>query len=613
MRNKKQIIQHTEVFRSVIEKITTGVWVADKHDRIYFVNKGITKIAGIDKKSMVGLNVLKDFGEETLKYFRPIYLRAKKTLKKISYDSIPVLTPAGVQSYQSGWIIPLKKNGKFDGILCTVKDVTFQEQAKEKFALGKKELEIAVDNSKQLIYNYNITKGDIKWSGAIKEVTGYSKKDFEKMDIKKWSEYIHPMDRYNTLKGLDAAAKNITRYSEEYRFKHKNGSYVYIEDQGIFLKNKDGSIRMLGTMKDISERKRIEHDLIQSNKKYRELFELSGDGMLIVDANKHEVKEANIAAAGILGYTVSELKGMSCNNILDKNSKATCDLMSGENLFFQKKPLVTMEIKKKDGSKIFVEANSTIIVSEGEKIMIVALRDITQKKEVDRMKTEFISLVSHQLRTPLSAIRWAGEMLKDKELGSLNAEQLDILTDINTLNQKMIDLVNSLLNLSKIESGKITVEKKPVDIPVILQGIVSVFQEKILNKNLKIIISKQKGIKKVTTDPKLLSEIYFNLISNAIKYSNDGGSVTISILEKGNEIISSIKDEGIGIPADEEKKIFERFFRGVRVTRKDTEGIGLGLYITKLIVEALGGKVWLDGKAKKGSTFYFSIPKKIIE
>src|SRR3989339_141738 len=575
MRNKKQIIQHTEVFRSVIEKITTGVWVADKHGRIYFVNKGITKIAGIDKKSMVGLNVLKDFGEETLKYFRPIYLRAKKTLKKISYDSIPVLTPAGVQSYQSGWIIPLKKNGKFDGILCTVKDVTFQEQAKEKFALGKK--------------------------------------DLEKMDIKKWSEYIHPMDRYNTLKGLDAAAKNITRYSEEYRFKHKNGSYVYIEDQGIFLKNKDGSIRMLGTMKDISEKKRTEPDLIQSNKKYRELFELSGDGMLIVDANKHEVKEANIAAAGILGYAVSELKFMSCDNILDKNSKATCDLMSGENLFFQKKPLVTMEIRKKDGSKIFVEANSTIIVSEGEKIMIVALRDITQKKEVDRMKTEFISLVSHQLRTPLSAIRWASEMLKDKELGSLNAEQLDILTDINTLNQKMIDLVNSLLNLSKIESGKITVEKKPVDIPVILQGIVSVFQEKILNKNLKIIISKQKGIKKVTTDPKLLSEIYFNLISNAIKYSNDGGSVTISILEKGNEIISSIKDEGIGIPADEEKKIFERFFRGVRVTRKDTEGIGLGLYITKLIVEALGGKVWLDGKAKKGSTFYFSIPKKIIE
>jgi two-component system sensor histidine kinase VicK len=236
-------------------------------------------------------------------------------------------------------------------------------------------------------------------------------------------------------------------------------------------------------------------------------------------------------------------------------------------------------------------------------------RDITKEKEIDKAKTEFVSLASHQLRTPLSTISWYTEMLLAGDVGKISPPQKKYLEEIYQGNQRMIELVNLLLNVSRIELGTFKAEPKPIYVITLFESILDEQKVKIANKKLIITKNFNKSIPVFLIDPNLFVIVFQNLLNNAIEYTPDGGRIETSIsFNDSKTILIKVSDTGYGIPKYQQDKIFTKLFRADNVKKKDTKGTGLGLYIAKSIINNMGGEIWFESEENKGTTFYVTLP-----
>jgi len=262
--------------------------------------------------------------------------------------------------------------------------------------------------------------------------------------------------------------------------------------------------------------------------------------------------------------------------------------------------------------KLTLEVSTVPMMRKEEKLgTLVILHDVTREKIIERMKTEFVSLAAHQLRTPLSAIKWALRMVLDGDLGPITEEQRDFMEKTYSSNERIITLINDLLNVTRIEEGRYLYRPILTDIESVVQFVIDSYKEEIEKRKIKFEFKKpEKKLPKVMLDVEKMRIAIQNLLDNAIRYTQLGGRVTASLKYVKKEIEFSIKDTGIGIPKDQQERVFTKFFRGANVMRMATEGTGLGLFITKNIIEAHGGKIWFESEEGKGTTFYFTIPVK---
>lgn len=270
------------------------------------------------------------------------------------------------------------------------------------------------------------------------------------------------------------------------------------------------------------------------------------------------------------------------------------------------------ELKINDNS--ILEISTLPMISGTEKFgTLVVLHDITREKTIERIKTEFVSVAAHQLRTPLSAIKWTLKMLLDGDLGEVNKEQRSFIERTYQSNERMIGLINDLLDVSRIEEGRYLYKPSLTRMENIVQFVINSFQEQIQRKNLQLEFRKLRSeLPEIEVDVEKLRLVIQNLLDNAIKYTPLGGRITISLDHDKikREMEFKIQDSGVGIPLDQQERVFAKFFRGSNVTRMETEGSGLGLFITKNIIEAHGGKIWFESKEGEGTTFYFILPIK---
>lgn len=344
-----------------------------------------------------------------------------------------------------------------------------------------------------------------------------------------------------------------------------------------------------------------------------------GDGVIGIN-DSGQITFFNSRAELLLGWKESEVLGKFVIHVLKMTDAEDNEILPEKRpirtALFSKKRIISKDLfyVRKDGTKFPVSVTATPVVVYNRVIGgIDVFRDITKEKEIDRMKTEFISLASHQLRTPLSAMKWFSELLLDGEAGELNPEQKNFVNNISESNERMIQLVNSLLNISRIESGRIIIDPSPTDLVNLVQEVIAELQPKINEKHHSVIVSTHENLPLVSIDKKLIRHVYMNLLTNAIKYTPDEGEIIIMISKKGEEIVSQISDNGYGIPEREHENVFKKFFRADNVVKIETDGTGLGLYLTKAIVESSGGKIWFAGAEDKGTTFWFTLPSKGVK
>lgn len=400
----------------------------------------------------------------------------------------------------------------------------------------------------------------------------------------------------------DAAFKNTESISAAIRYIIYAVSIGVVSIVIIFL---------LLLIEERSNRKRVEK-MTEKLHKFKLAFENASDHMVITDPDGIAI-HANKKATDITGYANEEIIGRKVGT--KDNWGGLMDAEVYEELWDtvknKKRPYQGfLRNKRKNGTIYEVEVKISPVLSKaGEVQYFVGIeRDVTKEKKLERAKSEFVSLASHQLRTPLTAIRWILEILNGDEMGKLNKKQRELLGQAAQSNERMVSLINDLLNISRIESGRLAVEPEPIDIISLCKDIVKEIKPVYLKKRQNFSFKYEKDIPIINLDKKLIWEAVLNLLSNAIKYTEEKGKITLDVRIKKDKLLISVIDTGFGIPDEDKSKLFEKFYRSEKAIATETEGTGLGLFMVKAVIEASAGNVWFESEEGKGSTFTISLP-----
>ena len=357
---------------------------------------------------------------------------------------------------------------------------------------------------------------------------------------------------------------------------------------------------LLNVLEDTDELRR---SAIDERNKTMAIIENLTDGIILLNKKK-QIEIINSPATELFNIGKKEAIG-----------KCFIDLLDIENIPEIKKILIDKdrirniyreEVATLDG--LHLEITSVLLKDEiEEKGFLIIIHDVTKEKLIEKMKTEFVSVAAHQLRTPLSAIKWTIRMILDGDVGEINEEQRELLEQTYISNERMIRLINDLLDVSRIEEGRLLYDQKDARIEDVLESVIEASQEMLRNKNMVLEVNK-KETPKVKIDKEKMGVVIQNLLENAIKYTEQGGKIKITLDNDEKNVIFKIEDSGVGIPKSQQDRIFTKFFRAENVTRMETNGTGLGLYTTKNIVQAHKGQIWFESEENKGTTFYFTIP-----
>ncbi len=374
------------------------------------------------------------------------------------------------------------------------------------------------------------------------------------------------------------------------------------------------------------------HDLKREKAMDDTFIESIGDAIIVTDSDTR-ITRVNKAFEETMGWTKKEAIGQPVTKVLpmfdlhnaaipyEKRPQAKA-LFAGERI----ETSMEYTYQRKDGSLFSVASTVTPVIVDGDIIgAIEVFRDVSKEKMIDEQKSTFVSVASHQLRTPLTTLNWYTEMLLSGDAGKINKKQKEFLLEIYQGSKRLVVLVNDLLNISRIESGRLKIQPVETSIHSLIKETVAEIRPLLRGRSTSVTVDiPALQFTDVLIDPLILRQVIHNLLTNAIRYSSkDTKSViTISVQKKrfaltrnkaaelrpGSYIVIAVKDQGIGIPKNQQDRIFEKFFRADNALHAAADGSGLGLYFIKMIMQESGGALWFTSKENQGSTFFVAIP-----
>ena len=389
-----------------------------------------------------------------------------------------------------------------------------------------------------------------------------------------------------------------------------------------FSENDKDFVRLMGKwVSNTLEQKIADENLRAEKEKLRVLLESLPVGVFLAEAPSGKPTMVNKKAIELLGRGIDPQAGKESYTEIYNFKRE-----NGEPYPMEELPLpITLAtgqpniksdivIDGPGGKKIGIRAVSVPITNPDGTMnsAVVVFEDISKEREIEKMKSEFVSVASHQLRTPLTGIKWFAELMLRGKAGAVSAEQKDFLEQIHSSNERMIKLVEELLNVSRIETGtKFEIKKVPTNVVEIIDSLTTDLVG--LSHSHEVALEKSAGFPttyELPLDADKIRQVFANLLSNAVKYSKKGGKVIVDLKDTKaeNKVLITIKDMGLGIPAKQQSRMFEKFFRADNVQTADTEGTGLGLYIAKAIIEGHGGKIWFESEENIGTTFFVELP-----
>ena len=356
--------------------------------------------------------------------------------------------------------------------------------------------------------------------------------------------------------------------------------------------------------------KRIEEALVREDAFLASI----GEGMIIINRDQ-KILAFNEQAQKLTGWTDLSIIGRDLTEVLPMednsgNLMPTEKRPSREAMLTGKKVVAQGYYVRRDGTKFPTVTTVAPLVIKGRiEGALEIMHDVTMEKEIDRAKSEFISIASHQLNTPLGIIKWSIDAVRrEKYYADLPPGAKEAIDDIEKSNARMIDLVQSLLSVSRIEQNRFDGKFAMIDPTSTIRDVIAEMSVEAERRDVKINFMVPSEPVQIYTDPPKLHEIIENLVSNAIKYSFTGGMVGILLEKKDNNVVISVSDQGIGIPQHEQKRILSKFFRAENALLSDTKGTGLGLYVVKSYADRWGWPIWYESAEGSGTTFHLAVP-----
>lgn len=531
---------------------------------------------------------------------------------------------------------PVTEGGVNVGTVVTLKDETYRRQAQQALHENEERLRQMAENIEEVFWMSNPGKNRMIYiSPAYETIWGRSCADLYKHPTS-WMEAVHHEDRGRIRRA--ALEKQVRgEYDEEYRIVRGDGAIRWIRDRAFPIRNERGEIyRIAGVAADITAYKEAEKaindantSLVQLNASLeRRVAERTAELEALIhqvsyekqktDKIIHEINDGVVmtdeAGRIILLNPAARMHLLGKQRVNDKsvfNDVAYYPHL--REIFENPIEIVTREVEIRDSDhdvpRVFKATAVPLMDDKGDFLGKVAIfHDITRYKEVDRLKSEFISQVSHELRTPLTSIKGYIDNLRDGVAGALSVQQSDYVQRMSKNADHLAHLINDLLDVSRIESGKMTLSLGLVCMEAMVGDVVDRLRPMALAKGQTIEWTTPAQETHIRGDSGRLEQVVTNLLDNAVKFTPRDGMITVQLVRDARSVTVSVRDTGIGVAPHMQSHIFERFYRLQRRGRSFATGAGLGLYIAKTIVELHGGTIWVDSESGKGSVFSFTLP-----
>jgi PAS domain S-box-containing protein len=637
-RLEEQLREQQVYNRGLIESSLDALMTVDPAGVITDVNEQTVKLTGFNRRQLIG-SPFKDYftqAEHAAEGVRQTFEKGAVTnyeliVRNKTGRKIPVSFNAAVFRDAAGRVL---------GILAAARDSTQQKQ-------------IELDMREQQTYTRSLIESNIDAlmttdplgiitdvNKQMCEITGAAREDLIGTPFK--SYFTDPLRAEAGVRKV-LGEDRVTNY--ELTVRAKTGRETVVSYNATTFKSTDGKLRgVFAAARDITEQKRLEEQITQRNRELTDttgflnnVLESSTEYSIIAKDLTGSILTWNEGARRNYGYSAEDMVGKGNTSLLHTPE----DIASGRVKALFEQALTTgkaegvFERRRKNGDRFTASVSMTLRRdAAGTPIgYLMISKDITEQKqleaqltrkneeleeqyrrvqEANRLKSEFLANMSHELRTPLNAIIGFSELMHDGKVGAMAAPQKEYTGDILTSARHLLQLINDVLDLAKVESGKMEFHPEPVQLPKLVNEVRDVVRTLIARKSIKVSAEVDPGLTGLALDPGKLKQVLYNYLSNAIKFTGDGGSVIVRARPEGPAHFRlEVQDDGIGIKPEDMHRLFVEFQQLDASIAKKYQGTGLGLALTKRIVEAQGGRVGVDSEAGKGSTFYAVLPREM--
>lgn len=498
--------------------------------------------------------------------------------------------------------------------MAIVRDLSQRKAVLSALKTSEERLGLALRGSNLALWDSNLRTGEVYLGAAWAEIIGGPPGE-TLTTARALLEIVHPDDRKALVQAAhDTAEGRIPEYAVDHRIKTLTGEWKWIHSHGRVVEWDSGgkALRMSGTNADITGRKSAEEALLASEARLHAVVDTAVDGIFVIDT-RGTVLTLNPAAEKIFGYTGDEVIGQNIKMLMPSPYHEEHDGYLARYLETGVKKIIGTQREVtglcKDGSLAPLELSVSEMMVNGERQFTGMLRDITERKEVERMKNEFVSVVSHELRTPLTSIVGSLGLVAGGVAGELPEQARALIGIAHNNSERLVRLINDILDIEKIESGKMQFRPQVLSLLRLLEQALLANQGYAAKFGVRLALAPGAPEAMVLANPDRLVQVMTNFLSNAIKYSPRDGTVEVNLSCRGGGLRVEVADHGPGIPEEFRSRIFGKFAQADSSDTRITGGSGLGLSISKAIIEKSGGKIGYVSEIGRGATFWFELPR----
>ncbi|MBD3338116.1 MAG: PAS domain S-box protein [Candidatus Lokiarchaeota archaeon] len=589
--------------KKIIDFNADSILIVSKEGKVRFANPGAVKLFGIEEKNLIG----RDFG-----------------IPSINGDTtnINIVNGKGKINVAEMNAVDINWEGE-EAYLLSLRDISDRIKYEKKIRESERKYRELFENSPYPIALLSGKFELVDCNSGLEELLGYKKSELLGLKYRDY-QIFSKEDKFRILDYLENEKNSINSQPVELDIRKKHGKQMCIKlnFSSINLKNEKFNYILIEDITDLKQSKKVVKKLEQTLHEMNALIEHAPQPIFLMHISG-KILRVNKEAKDLLGYIDKEILSTNICNLFPYQYKDRVINHFCKDIYKSSIPnKIESTVKTKDGRLINVEIISTILRIADNVIIQSFFSDITERKSYEykrqllldqlissiEFKSKFLATMSHELRTPLNAILGFSQILLEESWGKLNDQQIDYLKDIYSAGTHLLTLINSILDLSKIEAGKFKLNLEKFNLGEFLEEIHMIIKPLYSKKKLQFHIKKSFKSHEIIADPLRLKQILFNLLSNAIKFT-EKGNIDLLLFEDDRFWEFQIIDTGIGIAKEDYDVIFREFGRIENDKTKEIQGAGLGLALARRLINLHGGKIWFESEFGKGSKFYFKIPK----